>query len=52
MCLRMSGLLGSPLRNLIAGLIFMIVVAAAAIAAYMACGWPFGDALYMVVITV
>jgi voltage-gated potassium channel Kch len=48
----MSGLLGSPLRNLIAGLIFMIVVGAAAIAAYMACGWPFGDALYMVVITV
>jgi voltage-gated potassium channel len=48
----MSGLLGSPLRNLIAGLIFMVAVGAAAVAGYMACGWSFGDALYMVVITV
>ncbi len=48
----MSGLLGSPLRNLIAGLIFMLVVGAAAVIAYMGCGWSFGDALYMVVITV
>ncbi len=48
----MSGLLGSPLRNLISGLVFMILVGAAAILGYMACGWSFGDALYMVVITV
>jgi voltage-gated potassium channel len=44
--------LSSPLRNLAAGLAFMIVVSAAATVAYMANGWRFADALYMVVLTV
>lgn len=42
----------SPLRNLALGVIYMLVVMAAAIAAYVAMGWRFSDALYMVVITV
>jgi voltage-gated potassium channel len=44
--------LSSPLRNLAAGVAFMLVVSAAATAAYMANGWRFADALYMVVLTV
>jgi voltage-gated potassium channel len=45
-------LLGSPLRNLIFGILYMLVVMALAIAAYVAAGWRFGDAVYMVIITV
>ena len=45
-------LLGSPLRNLSFGVLYMLVVMALAVVAYMAAGWRFGDALYMVVITV
>jgi voltage-gated potassium channel Kch len=52
MFLRMSGLLGSPLRNLVAGLLFMAVVCSCAIGAYVGCGWSVGDAVYMVIITV
>jgi len=48
----MSSLLGSPLRNLVAGLIFIALVCAASIAAYVGCGWSLGDAVYMVVMTV
>jgi voltage-gated potassium channel len=44
--------LSSPLRNLAAGLAFMLVVSAVATVAYMANGWRFADALYMVVLTV
>jgi voltage-gated potassium channel len=44
--------LASPLRNLVAGLTFMLVVGLAATLAYVASGWSFGDALYMVVLTV
>ncbi len=45
-------LLGSPLRNLVLGVLYMLVVMALAIIAYVAAGWRFGDALYMVIITV
>lgn len=48
----MIKLLSSPLRNLAAGFAFMLVVSACAIAAYMESGWDFGDALYMVVLTI
>jgi voltage-gated potassium channel len=44
--------LSSPLRNLAAGLAFMALVSACATAAYIHNGWDFGDALYMVVLTV
>jgi voltage-gated potassium channel len=44
--------LSSPLRNLAAGLAFMLVVSACATVAYIHNGWDFGDALYMVVLTV
>ena len=45
-------LLGSPLRNLIFGVLYMLVVMAIAIGAYVAAGWKFADALYMVIVTV
>jgi len=45
-------LLGSPLRNLVAILIFMAVVMVAATFGYLSAGWSFGDAIYMVVLTV
>ncbi|MDB5804869.1 MAG: potassium channel protein [Betaproteobacteria bacterium] len=48
----MTGLLDSPVRNLIAGVAFTVIVMALAIVAYMGQGWTFRDALYMVVITV
>ncbi len=48
----MTNLLASPLRNLVGGLIFIVTVGLLAVAAYMACGWPAGDALYMVVMTI
>jgi voltage-gated potassium channel len=44
--------LSSPLRNLASGLAFTLVVSACATAAYMDNGWGFGDALYMVVLTI
>lgn len=46
------GLLASPARNLIGGLVFMLVVMTAATAAYVHAGWSLADALYMVIITV
>lgn len=45
-------LLGSPLRNLAFGVLYMLVVMALAVGAYIMAGWDFGDALYMVIITV
>ena len=46
------GLLASPGRNLIVGLLYMAVVMAAAVVSYVAAGWSFGDAFYMVILTV
>jgi Trk K+ transport system NAD-binding subunit len=48
----MQALLGSPFRNLLAGVAFVLTVGTLAIAAYMAAGWSFADSLYMVVMTV
>ncbi|MDR3529725.1 MAG: NAD-binding protein [Rhodopila sp.] len=45
-------LLGSPVRNLGFGVMYMLVVMAAAVVSYVLAGWRFGDALYMVIITV
>jgi voltage-gated potassium channel len=45
-------LLGSPGRTLISIVAFMLVVVALAIVAYMGAGWSFGDASYMVLLTV
>jgi voltage-gated potassium channel Kch len=45
-------LLGSPLRNLILGIVYMVVVMAFAIACYVKAGWKLADAVYMVIITV
>ena len=49
---RMTGLLDSPVRNLTAGVIYIVTVMVIATIAYMAAGWSFRDALYMVVVTV
>jgi voltage-gated potassium channel len=48
----MPPLLSSPLRNLLAGVFVLFLISAVATAAYMWQGWPLGDAIYMVVITV
>jgi Trk K+ transport system NAD-binding subunit len=48
----MNGLLASPLRNLVGGLVYMTVVMSAATLAYVEVGWSLGDAIYMVVLTV
>ena len=48
----MLNFLASPLRNLLAGVAFMLAVMAVATAAYVGCGWTLGDAVYMVVLTV
>jgi voltage-gated potassium channel len=47
-----SGVFDSPVRNLFVGVAFTLVVMALATAAYMAAGWSFRDAIYMVTITV
>ena len=49
---RTAGLFDSPVRNLIVGVTFTFTVMALATAAYMAVGWSFRDALYMVITTV
>jgi voltage-gated potassium channel len=43
---------GSPMRNLASILVFMAVVIAAGVAAYMAAGWSLADASYMVALTI
>ncbi|MCI4680259.1 potassium channel protein [Rhodoblastus acidophilus] len=48
----MEPLLASPLRNLVAGVTFMLVVGLAAALAYIAAGWSVSDAFYMVVLTI
>ena len=48
----MTDFLSSPLRNLVGGLVFVLVVCVLATAGYVACGWPLDDAIYMVVMTV
>lgn len=47
-----GGLLGSPFRNLALGVGFTLVVGLAATIAYHLAGWPWSDAVYMVVVTV
>lgn len=41
-----------PVRNLILGALFLLAVAASGIVGYMAAGWSFGDAAYMLVLTI
>ena len=48
----MTGLAGSPLRNLLSVLAFMVVVVVLATSAYVGVGWSFQDAIYMVLLTV
>ena len=48
----MDKLTGSPLRNLTSILVFMVVVVALSTGAYVVAGWSFGDALYMVLLTI
>lgn len=48
----MNGLAGSPLRNLLFVLGFMVVIVLAATVAYMFAGWSLPDAIYMVLLTV
>jgi hypothetical protein len=49
---RMTGLLDSPIRNLSVGVAYTLTVMIVATAAYMAAGWSFRDAIYMVIVTV
>lgn len=44
--------LGSPTRNLVSILLFVLAVAVLATMGYMAAGWSFSDASYMVVLTI
>ena len=48
----MKDLFRPPLRNLSFAVIYMMVIFALATASYMAVGWSFDDALYMVVLTI
>jgi voltage-gated potassium channel len=48
----MLNFLSHPLRNLFAGVAFMLVVCSIGTWAYVWSGWPLGDAFYMVVLTV
>lgn len=47
----MDRLLGSPLRNLLAIVAFVLAVMSLGVVGYMVAGWSFTDALYMVVMT-
>jgi voltage-gated potassium channel Kch len=49
---RMTGLFDSPVRNLVTGVGFTWTVMALGVAGYMAEGWSFRDAIYMVITTV
>ncbi|WP_374574525.1 TrkA family potassium uptake protein [Phenylobacterium sp.] len=49
---RVRGLLASPLRNLAVAVGFVALVMAASTVGYMAAGWGFGDAAYMVILTI
>ena len=48
----LSAYIGSPLRNLVTIVLFLVVVIAAATVGYMVAGWSLGDAFYMVMLTV
>ncbi len=48
----MAGFLSSPLRNLLGGVAYLLLVATLATLAYQACGWPLSDAFFMVTTTV
>ena len=48
----MNALARSPLRNLVIAVAFVLAVVAFATLAYMAAGWSFDDAVYMVLLTV
>jgi voltage-gated potassium channel len=48
----MDRLLGSPLRNLVSIIAFMLVALVVATCAYMIAGWSCPDLLYMVVLTI
>jgi voltage-gated potassium channel Kch len=48
----MNSFAQSPWRNLVGGLVYMLVVVAGATASYVVVGWNWGDAFYFVVITV
>ena len=48
----MNDLWKSPILNLIASVIFVLLVSVAAVVAYVAHGWPVGDAVYMVIISI
>src|SRR5580692_11511524 len=47
-----TGLLGSPVRNLVVGVCFVLVVVVLATVGYWLAGWSLGDAFYMVIVTV
>src|SRR5881409_1630869 len=47
-----AGLLASPVRNLVIGVGFLLVVVVLATLGYWLAGWPLGDAFYMVIVTV
>jgi voltage-gated potassium channel len=49
---RMTGLLDSPIRNLGFGVAYTVIVMIVATVAYMAAGWSFRDAIYMVIVTI
>jgi voltage-gated potassium channel len=49
---RMTGLLDSPIRNLSVGVAYTVTVMIVATGAYMAAGWSFRDAIYMVIVTI
>ncbi len=48
----MNRLLASPLRNLVFGVAYILVIMFAATLAYTLAGWGLGDAFYMVVLTI
>ena len=48
----MNDIWKSPARNLIGGVIFVLLVGATAAAFYVAHGWNLSDAIYMVIITI
>ena len=47
-----AGLFGSPLRNLTAVVVFMLALIVVSTLGYIANGWSFTDAAYMVILTV
>jgi voltage-gated potassium channel len=47
-----GGLLASPVRNLVVGVGFVLVVVVLATAGYWLAGWSIGDAFYMVIMTI